>query len=89
MEEEHFQEASDTLVIKALLMSQSDVSVGNDCCLSHYHQHSKGINQYSSGEGPSEAQLLLLLTMKMKMMHTNTNGKDSHHRVRMTKQVIS
>ncbi len=34
---EYFQEACDTLVIKALLVGLNDVSVGVDCCLSHYH----------------------------------------------------
>lgn len=38
--QEHFQEVSDTLVIKASLMDQSTVSGRNDCCLSHYHHHS-------------------------------------------------
>lgn len=38
--QEHFQAVSDTLVIKASLMGQSNVSGRNDCCLSHYHHHS-------------------------------------------------
>lgn len=70
MPEEHFQEASDTLVIKALLVGQSDVSVGNDCCLSHYHHHSEKNQSISLSVKAHLGEQLLM----MMMTHINTDG---------------
>lgn len=60
------------LVIKASLVGQSDASVANDCCLSHYHHHSE-----KNQSIPILWRSIWEMRMRMRMMHTNTDGKTS------------
>lgn len=51
-------------------MGQSDVSVGNDCCLSHYHHHSEKNQSISLSVKAHLGEQLLM----MMMTHINTDG---------------